>query len=106
MSLSTPELPLSVPAWYFPFTGMLWGSIGLVTCYGLFRRTGWALRLLTWGSVFFILWYWVDRVAFVRSEYGRSTWIAAAILSVGTFLLILFFRNRVDVKAYFQEKNT
>ena len=99
-----PELPISIPKWYLPLTGAFWGLVGLIVSYGLFRGNTWAIKLLSWGSLCFVAWYWLDRFAFVRSEYGRSTWPAAVTFTLITVLIIFLSQKRIDVKAYFQEK--
>jgi hypothetical protein len=104
LSLRLPDLPTSIPQWYLPLTGISWGMVGLITSFGLFLGYSWAPKLLRLGSLCFVGWYWIDRFVFVRSDYGRSIWPAAAMLSGMTLLLIFVSLNLADVKAFFQEK--
>ena len=99
-----PDLPTSVPRWYLPLTGAFWGSVVLVVSYGLFRGIAWAPKLLTYGSLGFTAWYWLDRFLFVQSDYGQSIWPATATFSLLTLLFIFLSQRRRDVKEYFQEK--
>jgi hypothetical protein len=99
-----PEFPTSVPQWYLPLTGALWAIVGLLAGTGLFRRLTWAPKFLKWASVCFVAWYWLDRLFFVRSEYGRSNWPASLIISVFALITIFSIQSRLDVRRYFQEK--
>jgi hypothetical protein len=105
MSLRIPDLPLQIPTWYLQLTGAIWGIVGIITSYGIFFGRAWGVRFLKWGSLSFILWYWIDRLALVQSEYGRSSWPAAATLSLLSLLVIYISQKRSEVKAYYQEKN-
>jgi hypothetical protein len=103
LSLQMPELPLSIPRWYLPATGLFWGSIGLATCAGLFLGRPWAPQFLRWGCLGFAAWYWVDRFLFVRSDYGRGTWLAAALITLVGSILLFWFLRRADIRTFFQE---
>jgi hypothetical protein len=103
LSFHVPDLPLSVPQWYFHLTGFVWGVTGLVLSYGLFRTLPWALRMLSWASLLFVVWYWIDWLLFTRSEYGRGSWPASLMLTIIVLGLLFWIQRRIDVRTAFQE---
>ncbi|OGO18610.1 MAG: hypothetical protein A2Z14_12155 [Chloroflexi bacterium RBG_16_48_8] len=105
LSYRMPDLPIQVPLWYMSLTGLIWGLGGLILSYALFRTFSWALHLLRWGSLCFVVWYWADRLQFVHSEYGRITWPASIFLSLIALGVIYWCQRKPDVQAAFQEKN-
>jgi hypothetical protein len=105
MSYQIPDLPTKIPAWYLSLTGFFWGSSGLILSYGLFRKLSWALRVFYWESLIFVVWYWADRILFVRSEYGQASWPASLFITLIALSLIFWIVRRPDVRATFQEKS-
>ncbi len=103
LGLALPDLPLSVPEWYLPATGLVWGLGGLAAVYGLFRGRPWAPSLVRWGSGMYLLWYWADRLLLARSEYARVSWPAAALLSLAALGLLAWGLRRPAVRAYYRE---
>jgi hypothetical protein len=103
LSYHLPNLPITIPRWYLSLTGFVWGLAGLVLSYGLFQIYPWALRMLTWGSLSFSGWYWLDRLFFASSEYSQLNWIASLILTFIALGLILGIQRRLDVQAAFKE---
>jgi len=96
-----PGLPLTVPGWYIPLTGGVWGVTGLAVAYGLFTGRLWAVNAALWGSVFYTAWYWTDRLLFVRSDYARGTQPASmALTALGLAAVWLILRRR-NVRQYF-----
>jgi hypothetical protein len=105
MSFNIPDLPVDIPRWYFSLTGILWGTSGLILSYGLFRRLAWAPPFLNWGSLCFIVWYWIDRILFVRSDYSRASWPAAAFFSALAILITFWVFKHPEIQAVFQEND-
>jgi hypothetical protein len=104
-SLHMPDLTLTSPKWYFSLTGFVWGASGLILCYGLYRTLPWALRMLNWGSLLFVAWYWIEWFFFVRSDYSRGSWPASLTLTVIALGVIFWIQRRTDVQEAFQENN-
>jgi hypothetical protein len=105
LSFQIPDLPLTIPQWYISLTGFIWGLCGLILSYGLFRVLPWALHMLSWGSLSFLVWYWIDRLLFTRSDYSQVSWPASAILSVLSLGVLLWVQRRADIKAAFKEND-
>jgi cytochrome b subunit of formate dehydrogenase len=97
-----PDLPIAVPHWYISLTGLIWGLVGLVLCYGLFRTYAWALRMLCLGSLIYVGWYWIDRLLFTYSEYSRVSLPASVTLTIITLGALYWIQRNPDVRAAFQ----
>ncbi len=78
---------------------------GLILSYGLFRTQPWALRMLYWASLFFVVWYWIDRLLLLRSEYSRVSWPASTVLTIAALGVIFWIQRRSDVRAAFKEND-
>lgn len=101
--LRLPDLPYTVPAWYFPVTGWLWMVVALVAAFGLYRGSSWAPALARWGSSGYALWYWVDRLWLGETDYTQRTWpfaLGVTVLSLAAIFLILNFQS---IKQYYRE---
>jgi len=98
-----PDLPLSVPRGYLPVTGAVWGVGWIGAAVALFTRRRWARRVLILCGVGFLIWYWADRLLFVRSEHAlRTLPFSLALTAVGTALVLLALRQP-SVRRYFGE---
>jgi hypothetical protein len=105
LSFQIPDLPLTTPQWYFSLTGFAWGLFGLILSYGLFQTFPWAFHTFFWGSLSFMVWYWIDRLLFARSDYSQVSWPASAILTVLSLGFLLWVQRRADIKAVFKEND-
>jgi hypothetical protein len=91
------SLPLSVPAWYPPLTGALWGSLWIVLGTGLLLGKGWARRCALLAIPLQVGFWLADWLIFSRSEiaiqsfgFDFSVRLAAACLAMAA----LFFSGR------------
>jgi hypothetical protein len=101
--LMAPDLPLSVPRGYLPITGAVWGVGWVATALALFTGRRWAPRMLILSGIAFLVWYWADRLLFVRSEHAlRTLPFSLALTGVGTALVLLALRQP-SVRRYFGE---
>jgi hypothetical protein len=101
--LTAPDLPLSVPRWYLPLTGAVWGIGWSVCAAACFTGRRWAPRMITVIGVAFLAWYWLDRLAFVRSEYAvRTMPFSMGLTALGTVLVIAVLRQPA-VRGYFRK---
>lgn len=105
-SFQVPAIELSVPTWYFTLTGALWGGIGLGLSLGLFAGQIWATILTRWLSVVYVLWYWLDRLLFVKTEYARGSTGAAIGATVIGLSLVFWVLRRSQAVSFFKETAT
>lgn len=103
LGFDLPDIPLTVPGWYLPLTGGIWGAWGLTAAYGLFGGLPWAPALARWGALAFVLWYWVDRLVLARSHYLDVTWPAALAITLLSLLGFFWLLSRPAAKHFFGE---
>ncbi len=104
LSLSLPDLPLSVPGWYLPLTGAIWGGTALALGLGLLRGVRRAYRLAFWMAPIYWLWYWADRLLLMRTDFAQRSLPAALVLSTGGLILFWWALTRPTARAFFEEK--
>lgn len=102
-ALQLPDLPLTVPAGYLALTGAIWGVAGTLLSYGLFTGKGWGRAALPWGVSAFLVWYWIDRILFTRSEYAARSWPFALLLTALGLVWMLWMMRRKGFREYFEE---
>ena len=103
--LTAPDLALSVPRWYPPLTGAVWGIAWCVCAAACFTRRRWTPRLITVIGVAFLVWYWFDRLVFVRSEYAvRTMPFSLGLTALGAILVISIIRQSRQ-RSFFRESD-
>ena len=93
------ELPLSVPAWYPPLSGGVWGAAWLILAIGLWRRKEWARRLTLIVIPIQMLFWLADWLLFSRSSIAiQSFWfdLTARLILAGLGAAILLLSGRRD----------
>lgn len=101
--LTAPDLPLSVPHWYPPLTGAIWGIGWCAGALACFTGRRWAPRLITVMGVAFLAWYWFDRLVFVRSEYALRTMpFSLGLTALGAAAVLAILRQSA-VRDFFGE---
>lgn len=103
LSRGLPDLPLSVPDWYLPLTGGVWGGLGLALGIGLWRGSRRAYRALFRAAPAYLGWYWMDRLLFVQTDFSRRSLPAGLLLSVVGLLVLYLALTRPSARAYFTE---
>ena len=104
LSLALPDLPLSVPEWYLPLTGTVWGGAALVLGFGLLRGSRRAYRFLFWAVPLYLGWYWADRLLLVRSDFAQRSLPAALVMSAIAVALVYLAVTRPSARMYFGER--
>jgi len=100
---SLPDLPYAVPPVYLLIRNGFWGTWGLVAAFGAFFGRPWAPRLILWGGLVLVIWYWVDRIFLAQSDYSRANWPPTAVLTVLAIAFVGWVLSRPVVRAYFVE---
>ena len=95
------DLLLEISPLYFLITGLLWGIIGLVFAWGLWKRESWFFVWIKWITLFYSLQYWFDRLVLTRSGAGNRNLIFTAIMFIFFLGWIFWINSRRDVKEYF-----
>jgi hypothetical protein len=103
LGLALPDLPLSVPDWYLPLTGAVWGALALATGVGLWRGARRAYRAMFWLTPLYLAWYWADRLLFMRSDFAQRSQPAAVVLSVVGVAAVYLVLTRHAARFYFEE---
>lgn len=104
LSFGLPALPLTVPLWYLTITGAIWGVLGVAIVLGFLLRKPWTTHTLRWGSVAYILWYWMDKLLLVRADYPRGSWPFSLIISMCALAFIFWSLQRPEIRAYLQKE--
>ena len=98
------QIPLSVPAWYQPLSGGVWGAAWLVLAIGLWRRKDWARRLTLIVIPIQVLFWLGDWLLLSRSSIAiQSFWfeliVRLALAGLGAAILLLSGRREAARKA-------
>ena len=100
---SLPDLPYTVPPIYLLIRNGFWGAWGLISAFGAFFGRSWAPRLILWGGLALVSWYWVDRIFLAQSGYSRANWPISAIVTVLAVASVGWVLSRPVVRTYYQE---
>jgi hypothetical protein len=101
LGLRLPDLPYTVPRWYLPLTGAVWGSAALVTGVGLLAGMRWAVGVARVGATAFAAWAWADRLLLVHTEFSLRSRPAAAAITLAALGLTFWVLSRPHVRRYF-----
>jgi hypothetical protein len=101
LGLRLPDLPSTVPRWYVPLTGAVWGSAALVTGVGLLAGMRWAAGAARLGATAFAAWAWADRLLLVHTDFALGSWPAAAAITLVALGLTFWALSRPHVRRYF-----
>lgn len=104
--LRSPSLPKTIPAWYLPLTGAVWGGGGLLLVVGMLTGKRWAPAFTRLGAVAFTVWYWTDRLLLAKSDYAAVTRPADAAICVMAMVVLFWGLNRDGTRDYFGEKSS
>jgi hypothetical protein len=102
LGLSLPDLPLTIPRAYLPVTGAVWGGLGLLVGVGLLLGRRWAYRGAAFLAPALVVWYWLDRLFLVQTDYAARTWPAAALASVFLLGTVAYLLSRPSTRRYFR----
>jgi hypothetical protein len=103
LGLALPDLPLTVPVWYIPLSGAVWGIGSLVVALGLLLGRAWAQRAVRWGTLLFVAWFWIDRLFLVVSDFALRTRAFSLAVSVVTAIIVFWVMSMRKVRRYFRE---
>jgi len=78
-------LSLSVSPLYLVVTGLIFGLAGLPIGWGIWRGLSWAPRFTIGYVIVVLMYFWLDRIFFIRSETG----LVNTPFAIGVTILIL-----------------
>ncbi len=97
------SLPLSVPPLYLAATGLLWGLLGLLLSWGLWRGWRRAPRLLRISVLAYFGFYWFDRLALAAHDRAGGNWPFMLVITTLVVVLVYWIMSRTAVRTYFGE---
>lgn len=103
LAIRLPDLPLTVCKTYLILGGGAWGTATLLSASSLFRGTSWAPTLTRCTALALAVWYWLDRLVFVHTDYAQRSWPAAAFLTLLALACLHWALTRPAARAYFGE---
>ncbi|HEY44795.1 MAG TPA: hypothetical protein G4O11_12505 [Anaerolineae bacterium] len=98
-----PELPLSFPVWYLYLRNGIWALVGLVASGALFFGRSWSQPFTRYGALFFVIWYWGDRLILTRSDFAQHSWPATAFVTVIALLALFLILRQPSIQSYLSE---
>jgi len=104
LGLTPSEFPLTVPGWYPPLAGLVWGSLSLLAAVGLFLGRPWAPSATGWGAIAYCLWYWADNLFLAQSDFAARSRPASLALSLLGLAALWWVLRRPSVRRFYREK--
>jgi hypothetical protein len=104
--LRPPAFLNSIPGWYLPLTGAVWGTGGSVLAYGLLSGKHWAPGLARLAALAFTVWYWADRLFLSQSDYAVLSRPADATINLIALVILIWGLNRGGTRSYFGENSS
>jgi hypothetical protein len=74
---------------YLVFTGLIWGSIGLVLTWGLWRGSRWVSLFTGLTALVYSIYYWIDRL-WISASHGQSNWSFSVGLNIFGLCYVLW----------------
>jgi hypothetical protein len=103
--LRPPSFPNTIPGWYLPLTGAVWGVGGMVLSYGMLTGKPWAPFLARLSAIAFTAWYWADRLLLAKSDYAALSRPADAAVNLIVLVILLWGLHRDGTRDYFGERS-
>ncbi len=85
---------------YILLSGLVWLALGLLLVWGLWDGKRWAWLTALAGAVFYVAWYWLDRLLL---QHPHSNGTFALISSSVLLLLVLIILFTPRARNYFLE---
>ena len=95
------SLPLAVSPRYLAADGIVWGIIGLILTWGVWKGKNWSGSAAMILSILYNLAFWADRIWIAQPEGLAQRWLVNLFLTViglGSIYLIL---NHKTSRAFF-----
>lgn len=102
--LRPSSFPNTIPGWYLPLTGAVWGMGGVMLAYGILTGKPWAPSRARVGALVFTAWYWADRLLLAKSDYAALSRPADAAVNLMALAILIWGLHREDSRDYFGER--
>jgi len=96
------SLSPSPPTLYLAIMGLFWGMVGAVLIWGLFLGRSWSPRLMRNAAIFYVVWYWFDRLLIADPSAIASRWPFALSLTIVLLTLTFWILSRSKTKQFFK----
>lgn len=98
---------------YIALTGLVWGVVGILLFWSLWRGLSWAPRLMQAVLLTYAAYYWLDKIFLVErnalnnqgslSAFLPLNWPFTVTMTVLLFIVTVWILSRPDTKAFFGE---
>jgi uncharacterized membrane protein (DUF2068 family) len=94
------EALLPISPLYLALSGLFWAVVGLALAWGLWQGRRWAQRFTLLATLFYTLYYWVDRL--LLPPGAGSNWPFMAGLNVALLVLLGWILFSPKARDFFQ----
>ena len=100
--LSSVEIPSIFPA-YLAVSGLVWGLVGLLLAWGIWKGESWAPRFLFAVLLVYSAYYWIDRLFLSGYPQRISNWPFALSVNLLILLWSVWVMTRQRTRYFFGE---
>lgn len=86
---------------YLALTGLFPFLAGMVLFWGLWRGLYWAPRWVSWASLVYTLYYWLDRLLLTRNPGRHVNWPFALAVTLIALAFVFWVLSRQKARAFF-----
>lgn len=96
---------------YIALTGLIWGMVGLVLFWSLWRGLSWAPRLMQASMLTYAAYYWLDKIFLAErtalssqeslSAFLPLNWPFTITMTALFFIVTVWILSRPDTKVFF-----
>ena len=96
---------LDVSPLYLAVTGLVWSVTGAILFWGLWTGRRWVPDAFRGATLFYLVYYWLDRLLLAQSPAHRANWPFAAGMSILIPVIIAWILSRRKARAFFGDEH-